>query len=123
MRSSIKIQHTVQINCFSDVDLILWLGHVVEQKFQNHRTAEAAALDFEVGEAHRKIAALNSVDADERGIRHRLRETVALTAVECYTNMVGTGFAKTLAADVFVAGFAVIAAEPTTLVAEKFHFV
>ena len=36
-----QIQHTVKIYRFADMELILRLGHVIEQKFQNHGAAES----------------------------------------------------------------------------------
>lgn len=43
-----QIQHTVQIDFFSDMYLVFRSGHVIEQKFQYQGTAESSAFDFKI---------------------------------------------------------------------------
>ena len=43
-----QIQHTVQIDFFSDMYLVFRLGHVIEQKFQYQGTSESSAFDFKI---------------------------------------------------------------------------
>ncbi len=43
-----QIQHTVQINFFSDMYLVFRLGHVIEQKFQYQGTAESSSFYFKI---------------------------------------------------------------------------
>ena len=105
------------------MNLIFRFGHVVEQKFQDQGAAEAASLDLEMGEAHGQVSVFDIVDADEAWILHGLGEAITLASVRRDTDVIGAIFAETLAADVFIAGFAVIAAEPATLIAEKLNFV
>ena len=112
-----QIQHIVQIDRFPDMDLIFRLRHVVKQKFQDHGAAEAAAFNLEVGEAHGQICILNIVDSDESRIFHGFGDAVAFITVRRDADMIGAVFTETLAADVFVAGFPVIAAEPAAFVA------
>ena len=118
-----QIQHTVKIYRFADVELILRLGHVVDQELQYHGAAESPALNLEVGKSHWHIGTLNVIDTDERGILHSLGKAVAIVAVGRNADMVGAVLAEALAADVFIAGLAVIAAEPAAFIAEELHFV
>lgn len=76
-----QIQHTVKIYRFADVELILRLGHVVDQELQYHGAAESTAFDLEIGKAHWQIGVLNVIYADERGVLHRFGKAVALVAV------------------------------------------
>lgn len=50
-----KVQHGIQIQLLADSQLIFRLGQVVKQKFKDQRTAKAAPLDLELGEAPRQI--------------------------------------------------------------------
>ena len=43
-----QIQHTVQIDFFSDMYLVFRLGHVIEQKFQYQGAAESSAFYFKI---------------------------------------------------------------------------
>ena len=43
-----QIQHTVQIDFFSDMYLVFRSGHVIEQKFQYQGAAESSALYFKI---------------------------------------------------------------------------
>ena len=43
-----QIQHTVQIDFFSDMYLVFRSGHVIEQKFQYQGTAESSAFYFKI---------------------------------------------------------------------------
>ena len=52
--SSEQVERVVQIDLLADVQLIFGPGHVVQQKFENERAAEAAALDLELRKAHRE---------------------------------------------------------------------
>ena len=116
-----QVKHAVQIYRFTDVNLILRLGHVVEQEFQNHGAAETTALDLEIGKSHGYINILNVIDTDERRVLHRLGKAVALITIRRNADVVGAVFTETLAADIFITGLAVIAAEPAALVAEKLN--
>ena len=62
-----QIKHTVEIDGFADVDLVLGLYHVVQQHFQNHGAAETAPLNFKIGKAHGQIYPLYIVNPDEGG--------------------------------------------------------
>ena len=50
-----KVQHGIQIQLLADSQLIFRLGQVVKQKFKDQRTAKAAPLDLELGEAPRQV--------------------------------------------------------------------
>ena len=43
-----QIQHTVQIDFFSDMYLVFRSGHVIEQKFQYQSTSESSSFYFEI---------------------------------------------------------------------------
>ena len=43
-----QIQHTVQIDFFSDMYLVFRLGHVIEQKFQYQGTAKSSSFYFKI---------------------------------------------------------------------------
>ena len=43
-----QIQHTVQIDFFSDMYLVFRSGHVIEQKFQYQGAAESSAFYFKI---------------------------------------------------------------------------
>ena len=105
------------------MQLVFRFCHVVEQKFQYQRTAQAPALDLEVGKSHRHIDIPNVPDADKPRIFHRLREAVAFLRTRCGTDMFGAGFAEIFSADILIAALSVPASDPAALVAEKFHFV
>ena len=69
-QNSEQIKHTVQIDFFSDMELILRLCHIVKQKFKYQSTSKTSALDFEVGKSHWKINVLYIVYSDEAWICH-----------------------------------------------------
>ena len=62
------------------MNLVLWLGHVIQQKFQNHCTSKAAAFDFEIGKAHGQVTVPNVLNADKPRIGHGFGEPIALIA-------------------------------------------
>ena len=74
-----KVQHIVQIQFLTDSQLVFRLSQVVEQKFKDQRTAKAAPLDLELGEAHRQVGIPNSLDADKAGVCHRPGEESQLS--------------------------------------------
>ena len=41
-----QVQYTVKIDFFSDMYLVFWSGHVIEQKFQYQGAAESSAFYF-----------------------------------------------------------------------------
>ena len=43
-----QIQHTVQIDFFSDMYLVFRSGHVIEHKFQYQRASESSYLYFKI---------------------------------------------------------------------------
>lgn len=118
-----QIQHTIQINCLSDMELVLWFYHVVEQKLQNQGTAEAAALDFEVGKAHGQVDITDVINADKARIFHSLGEAIALAAARSIAMVLRAVFTEIPAADILIAGLSVHTAKPTALIAEKLHLV
>ena len=67
-----KIQHAVEIDFLAYRQMVLRLCHVVQQKFQQQRAAEAAALDLEMRKAHGQIRVPDVRCADEARIFHRL---------------------------------------------------
>ena len=72
-----EVQHIVQINLLPHVQMIRGLCHVVEQELKQQGAAKLAALNLEVGKAHREIGVLNRVNADEAGVFYRSGEAVA----------------------------------------------
>lgn len=114
-----QIQRTVQVDFFAHLELVLGPGHVVKQKFQDERTAEAAAFDFEVPESRRRVHVPDVVNSDESRVLHRVGESVAHLGGGRNANVVFAVFAEALAAYVLVAVFAVVAAEPATFIAKE----
>ena len=43
-----QVQHTIQIDCLPDMDLVLWLRHVIQQKLQYQGATKPSAFDFEI---------------------------------------------------------------------------
>ena len=105
------------------MDLVLWLGHVIQQKFQNHGTTEASAFDFEIGKAHGEVNVPNVLDADEARIGHGFGEPIALVAAGRDAMVILAAFSQILATDTLIAVFPVVAAEPAAFIAQKFHLV
>ena len=114
-----QIQRAVQVDFFAHLELVLGLGHVVKQKFQDERTAEAAAFDFEVPESRGRIYVPDVVNSDETRVFHRVGESVAPLGGGRNANVVFAVFAEALAAYVLVAGFAVVTAEPAAFIAKE----
>ena len=105
------------------MDLVLRLGHVIEQELQNQGASEASAFDFEVGKAHGQVSVLNVRSAEKARIGHGFGEAIALAAVGCAAHMVGTVLSEVLAADILIAFLSVLTAKPAAFVAQKFHLV
>lgn len=105
------------------MNLIFWLGHVIQQKFQNQGTSQPAAFDFEVGKAHGQVTVPNALNADKPRIGHGFGEPIALIAAGGGALVVFAVFSQILAADSFIAFPSVGAAKPTTFIAQKFHLV
>ena len=118
-----QIQHTVQIDCFPDVNLIFRLGHVIEQKFQNHGAAKPAAFDFEIGKAHGEVNISNILNADKARIGHGFGEPIPFIAAGSGAMVIFAVFSQILAADSFIAILPVGAAEPAAFVTQEFHLV
>ena len=98
---------------------MLGLGHVVKQKFQDERTAEAAAFNFEVPESRGRVHVPDVVNSDESRVLHRVGESVATLGGGRNANVVFAVFAEALAAYVLVAGLAVVTAEPAAFIAQE----
>ena len=118
-----QVQHTIQIDCLPDVNLVLWLGHVIQQKYQNHSTAKTPSLNFKIGKAHGEVNSLNVLDADKPRIGHGFGEPIALIATGGGAMVIFTVFSQILAADSFIAFLSVGAAEPAAFITQKFHLV
>ena len=58
-----KIQHSVQVNFFSYINLVFRTDKIVKKKFQNHGAAKSAAFDFEIGKSHFKIFVLDIINS------------------------------------------------------------
>ena len=114
-----QIQRAVQVDFFAHFELVLGLGHVVKQKFQDERTAEAAAFDFEVPESRGRVHVLDVAYPDESRVLHRVGESVAPLGGGRNANVVFAVFAEALAAYVLVAGLAVVTAEPAAFIAQE----
>ena len=117
-----QIQRTVQIDFFSHLELVLWLGQVVEQELQDDGAAEATALYLEVGESGGRIEVLNVLDADEGGTTHGIREPISPIGMRRHADVVRTIFSKALSADVLIAVLAVVTFHPAAFVAQELHF-
>ena len=76
-----QVQRAVEVDFFADLELVFGFGHVIEQKFQDEGTTQAAAFDFKVAESLRAVHVLNVIDSDESGIFHGVREAVAAPCV------------------------------------------
>ena len=85
------------------MELVLRLGHVVEQKFQNHGTTEASSFDFKIGKAHGEISVLNVLNADKPRIGHGFGEPIALIAAGGGAMVIFAVFPQILAADILIA--------------------
>ena len=118
-----QIQHTVQIDCFPDVNLIFRLGHVIEQKFQNHGAAKPAAFDFEIGKAHGEVNISNVLNADKARIGHGFGEPIPFIAAGSGAMVIFAVFSQILSADSFIAIRSVGAAGLVAFVAEKLYLV
>lgn len=105
------------------MDLVLWLGYVIQQKFQNHSTAKPAAFDFEIGKTHGKVSVPDVLGADKARIGHGFGEPIALISAGGGAMVISAVFSQILAADIFIAFLSVGATEPATFVAEKLHLV
>ena len=46
-----QIQHVIEIDVFSYMQMIFRFGHIIEQKFQNQGAAKSPAFDFKLGKA------------------------------------------------------------------------
>ena len=105
------------------MDLVLWLGHVIEQKFQNHGAAEASAFDFEIGKTHGEVNVSNVLGADKTRICHGFGEPIAFIASGSGAMVIFASLSQILTADIFIAFLSIGAAEPAAFVAQKFHLV
>ena len=114
-----QIQHAIQIDCLPDVDLVLWLGHVIQQKFQNHGTSQPSAFDFEIRKTHGEVIVPNVLNADKARIGHGFGEPIPLIATGGGAMVIYAVFSQTLSADILIAAFSLGAAEPAAFVAEK----
>ena len=112
-----KIQHTIQINFFANLQMVFRLCKIIEQKFQNNRTAKPSALDFKMRKSHGQILCLNILNADKAGVLHRFGKTIALRGIRRCAVMLGRVFAQIFPAHRFVAGFSFTATEPAAFVA------
>ena len=101
------------------MDLVLWLGHVMQQKFQNHGTSQPSAFDFEIGKAHGEVYFPNVLGADKARIGHGFGEPIALIAAGSGAMVIFAVFPQILSADILIAFLSVGAAKPTAFVAEK----
>ena len=122
MRTQKGIQHAVEIDFLAYRQMVLRLCHVVQQKFQQQRAAETAALDLEMRKAHGQIRISDVSRADEARIFHCLRKPIAPRAAGRGAAVLHV-LAEILTADRFVARSPLGAAKVAALVAEKFHFV
>lgn len=102
---------------FPDIDMILRLSHVIEQKFQNNCAAETSPFYFEIRETHRQVDVLNIVCADKTGISHCLRKQISFRCAGRFAVMIRAVFPEIPAADIFVAELPVSAIEPAAFVA------
>ena len=117
-----QIQRAVQVDFFAHLELVLGLGHVVKQKFQDDGAAEATPFDFEVLESRGRIYVLDVVNPDKSRVLHRVGETVASLRCGRDAFMVCAIFAEAFAAYVLVAGLAVVTAEPAAFIAKELDF-
>ena len=62
----------IGIDDIKNTYLILWLRHIVEQKFQYHGTSKPSALYFKIAKAHRQISVFYIIYSDKAGIFHCL---------------------------------------------------
>ena len=107
-----QVQHTVEIDFLPDLQPVLRLCHVIEQKFQNHGAAQAAPFELEMGKAGRKIDVLNIFHADESRVLHGIGKTVAPGGGGGYAEMIPAILPQVLPADIVIAGFSVRTGEP-----------
>ena len=70
--TSEQVQHTVQIDLFPDMEMILRSGHIIKKKFQNQGTAQSPPFYLEIGKSHGLIDFHNILYADESRTFHRL---------------------------------------------------
>ena len=117
-----QIQRAVQVDFFAHLELVLGLGHVIKQEFQDDGAAEATPFDFEVPESRGRIYVLDVVNPDKSRVLHRVGETVASLRCGRDAFMVCAIFAEAFAAYVLVAGLAVVTAEPTAFIAKELDF-
>ena len=94
---------------------------VVKQKFQHQCAAKPPALYLELGKACGQIPLPDVLRPDKPGAAHRLGKAVAPGGIRGGAAVVRAVLAQILAADRLVAAFALGAAEPAALVAQKLH--
>jgi len=98
------------------------LRHIVKQKFQNQCAAKAATFDFELGKTCGGVNVLDVFNADEAGILLGVGKAVAFLCAWGTADVILAVFAQVFAAYVFVTVLAILATEPATFIAKKFHF-
>ena len=105
------------------MNLVLWLGHVIQQKFQNHGTSQPATFDFKIGKAHGEVCFPNGLDADKARIGHGFGEPIPLIAAGRDAMVIFASLSQILSADILIAFPSVGAAEPAAFITQKFRLV
>ena len=65
-----QIQHIIQIQFLSYMQLIFRLCHIIQQKFQDQRTSKSPAFDLKICKSHRQIDIFDIIYTDKSRICH-----------------------------------------------------
>ena len=111
-----QIQHTVQIDFFSDMYLVFRSGHVIEQKFQYQSTSESSSFYFEIWKSHWQIAVLDILYPDKSWILHCFWKAVSLFRIRRSTVMFRVVLSQILPAHCLIAAFSILTAKPAAFI-------
>lgn len=118
-----NIQHTVEIDLFTDCKPAFRLCEIIKQKFQIDSTSESSAFNFEVRKPEGQICVDDVICTDESGIFHCLWKTVSVPSIRCGTDMIGKVLSEIFTAYIFVAFFSVFTIKRAAFIAQKFNFI
>lgn len=114
-----EIQHIVEVQGFSHLELVFGARHIVKKEFEDQCASEAAALNLKLREAHRKVALLDVIEADKARVFHGERKAIAFRSMWRVAVMRRAREAEGNAAYGFVAGLPLRAAEIAAFICEK----
>ena len=113
-----KVQHTVEVDLFTDSKLILRPYEIIKQKFEINSASESSAFYFEIRKAEGQISADDVADTDKPMIFHCPWKTVAVLRIRCGADVVGAAFSEIFSAYSFVACLSVFAVKRAAFIAQ-----